>query len=58
MAEALDPQTSPSASDADSIAEPRTASDDSMATSRELDRMDVIRHFENGLGIEDNHRVT
>lgn len=57
MAEALDPQTSPSASDADSIAEPRAAKDDGMAR-HEFDRMDVIRHFENGLGIEDNHRVT
>ena len=41
-------QTPSSDSDADSIAEPRTANDDGMA-QHELDRMDVIRRFENGM---------
>jgi hypothetical protein len=41
-------QTPSSGSDADSIAESRPANDDGMA-QHELDRMDVIRRFENGM---------
>ena len=48
MTENADSPTPSSGSDADSIAEPRAVNDDGMA-QHELDRMEVIRRFENGM---------
>ena len=48
MTEALNPDTPESAADAESPVELRSPEDDGMAKG-ELDRMDVIRRFENGM---------
>jgi len=54
MTEALNPETPESAADAESPVELRSPEDDGMAQG-ELDRMDVIRRFENGMYPYEDH---